>query len=129
MEAAHQEFEEVQSPFATEPKLFGKWSYNNLRILDQALENYIAVRTVKSRVFVPHTAGRYQLKPFRKASCPIIERVIGGIAFHGRNTGKKVKALRIIGDGMARSTRVSRRAMAARLRNRLAQRKREHGRD
>ena len=96
MEAAHQEFEEVQSPFATEPKLFGKWSYTNLRILDNALENYIAVRTIKSRVFVPHTAGRYQLKPFRKASCPIIERVIGGIAFHGRNTGKKVKSLRIM---------------------------------
>lgn len=54
------------------------------------------MQTTKSRVFVPHTAGRYQVKLFRKATAPIIERMIGGIAFHGRNTGKKVKCVRII---------------------------------
>ena len=47
-------------------------------------------------MFVPHTAGRYQTRPFKKAACPLIERVMGAIAFHGRNTGKKVKAMRII---------------------------------
>ena len=83
-------------PFATEPKLFGKWSYADLTVSDTCLENYISVFTTKSRVFVPHTAGRYQLRPFKKAACPIIERVMGSIAFHGRNTGKKVKAMRIM---------------------------------
>jgi hypothetical protein len=38
-----------------------------------ALEDYIAVKT-KSAVYVPHTAGRYQKKRFRKAQCPIVER-------------------------------------------------------
>jgi small subunit ribosomal protein S5e len=45
---------------------------------------------------VPHTAGRYQSKKFRKALCPIVERLVGSMQFHGRNTGKKVKAIRIV---------------------------------
>jgi small subunit ribosomal protein S5e len=45
---------------------------------------------------VPHTAGRYQAKKFRKALCPIVERLVGSLQFHGRNTGKKVKAIRIV---------------------------------
>merc|ERR1711976_997673 len=46
--------------------------------------------------FVPHTAGRYQLKRFRKVNMPIIERLMGSVAYHGRNTGKKLKAMRIV---------------------------------
>lgn len=63
---------------------------------DQTLDNYIAVKTTKSKVFVPHTAGRYQAKRFRKAQCPIVERLIGCLMFKGRNAGKKVKAVKII---------------------------------
>ena len=62
---------------------------------DPTLTNYIAIATPKSRVFLPHTAGRYQLKRFKKASCPITERVIGSLGFHGRNTGKKTKSVRV----------------------------------
>merc|ERR1712193_215042 len=50
----------------------------------------------KQKVFVPHTAGRYQTKRFRKAAMPLIERLMGSIAYHGRNTGKKLKAMRIV---------------------------------
>merc|ERR1719335_942154 len=82
--------------FATTPKLFGKWSYDDIKIVDKTLEIYFAIQTTKSKVFVPHTAGRYQLKRFWKASCPLIERVMGSIAYHGRNTGKKLKAMRIM---------------------------------
>ena len=60
------------------------------------MEIYIAVHTTKQRVFVPHTAGRYQTKSFRKAAMPLIERLMGSVAYHGRNTGKKLKAMRII---------------------------------
>ena len=84
-----------ENPFANEPKLFGKWSYNDLKV-DVTCDNYIDVRTTKSRVFLPHTAGRYQRMPFKKATCPLIERIIGALSFHGRNTGKKVKAMRIM---------------------------------
>ena len=47
-------------------------------------------------VYLPHTAGRYQVKSFRKAQCPIVERLVCSLMFHGRNTGKKLKAVRIV---------------------------------
>merc|ERR1712137_418216 len=84
------------SNFATKPLLFGKWNYEDLNISDKTLEIYISVHTSKQKVFVPHTAGRYQLKRFRKASMPLVERLMGTVAFHGRNTGKKLKAMRIV---------------------------------
>ena len=43
------------------------------QVNDISLEDYIAVKS-KNAVFVPHTAGRYQKKRFRKAQCPIVER-------------------------------------------------------
>lgn len=43
------------------------------QINDISLEDYIAVKP-KFAVYVPHTAGRYQKKRFRKAQCPIVER-------------------------------------------------------
>lgn len=43
-----------------------------LQVQDLALQDYIAVKSVP--VYVPHTAGRYQKKRFRKAQCPIVER-------------------------------------------------------
>jgi hypothetical protein len=45
-----------------------------LQVQDLALQDYIAVKTVP--VYVPHTAGRYQKKRFRKAQCPIVERYV-----------------------------------------------------
>ncbi len=50
----------------------------------------------KGKVFLPHTAGRYQTKKFKKTLMPLIERVMGALQFHGRNTGKKLKAMRIM---------------------------------
>jgi len=44
-----------------------------LQVSDIALEDYIAVKP-KFAVYVPHTAGRYQKRRFRKALCPIVER-------------------------------------------------------
>jgi small subunit ribosomal protein S5e len=88
--------QDKQQTFETTPKLFGKWAYDTLEITDQCFIDYIAVKSDKSNVFVPHTAGRYQQKTFRKATCPIVERLVGSLQFHGRNTGKKVKAIRIV---------------------------------
>jgi len=84
------------STFATTPTLFGRWSYEGITFPDTTLENYIAVKNQKAQVFVPHTAGRYQARRFRKALCPIVERLVGCLMFKGRNAGKKAKAIRII---------------------------------
>ena len=77
-------------------KLFGRWSYDELKVEDPSLQNYIAIESKRVQVYVPHTAGRYQVKKFRKAQCPIVERVLTTLMHHGRNAGKKVKAMRIM---------------------------------
>ena len=38
----------------------------------------------KAQVYLPHTAGRYQAKRFRKAQCPIVERLVNSMMMHGR---------------------------------------------
>jgi len=85
-----------ESNFAQKPALFGKWTYEDLKIKDTTLDIYVSVHTTKNRVYVPHTAGRYQVKRFRKAAMPLIERLMGSLMFKGRNTGKKLKAMRIV---------------------------------
>ena len=49
---------------------------------------------------MPHTAGRYQTKRFRKAQCPIVERLTNSLMMHGRNNGKKLLAVRIVRHAM-----------------------------
>merc|ERR1719498_1761176 len=81
--------------FATEVKLFGKWSFEDVEIRDISLEDYIAVKA-KYAQFLPHSAGRWQKKRFRKAYCPIVERLTTALMRHGRNNGKKLMAMRIV---------------------------------
>jgi len=45
---------------------------------------------------MPHSAGRYAVKRFRKAQCPIIERLTNSLMMNGRNNGKKLMAVRIV---------------------------------
>ncbi|EFX06569.1 40S ribosomal protein s5 [Grosmannia clavigera kw1407] len=74
-------------------KLFNKWSYDDVEIRDISLTDYIQIR---APVYLPHSAGRYAAKRFRKANCPIIERLTNSLMMHGRNNGKKLKAVRIV---------------------------------
>ncbi|GAB2295430.1 40S ribosomal protein S5-2 [Dionaea muscipula] len=81
-------------------KLFGKWSYEDVQVNDMALTDYIGVSALKHATYVPHTAGRYQAKRFRKALCPIVERLTNSLMMHGRNNGKKLMAVRIVKHAM-----------------------------
>ncbi|KAF8821475.1 ribosomal protein RPS5 [Cardiosporidium cionae] len=76
-------------------KLFGKWSYEDVNVSDLSLVDYISVKG-KACVFTPHTAARYQKKRFRKALCPIVERLVNALMMKGRNNGKKLMAIRIV---------------------------------
>merc|ERR1711870_22631 len=58
--------------------------------VDLSLEDYVAVKT-KSAQFVPHTAGRFQAKRFRKAQCPIVERLVNSIMMHRRDAERNVR--------------------------------------
>jgi small subunit ribosomal protein S5e len=80
---------------ATSIKLFGKWSLEDVEISDISLVDFIAVKD-KNATYVPHTAGRYQRKKFRKAACPIVERLATALMRCGRNNGKKLMAVRIV---------------------------------
>ncbi|NXN33198.1 RS5 protein, partial [Nycticryphes semicollaris] len=66
-------------------KLFGKWSTDDVQINDISLQ-----------VYLPHSAGRYAAKRFRKAQCPIVERLTNSMMMHGRNNGKKLMTVRIV---------------------------------
>mmetsp|Transcript_21795 Transcript_21795/g.15629 ORF Transcript_21795/g.15629 Transcript_21795/m.15629 type:complete len:196 (+) Transcript_21795:8-595(+) len=80
---------------ASEIKLFGKWSLDEVEISDISLVDFIAVKG-KHANYTNHTAGRYQRKSFRKAQCPIVERLACSLMRHGRNSGKKTMACRIV---------------------------------
>lgn len=83
--------------FAVEPKMFGKWSYEGIQSPDHSLSNYLQVKPVRQQVYVPYTAGRYQQRRFKKASCPIVERLVCMVMTSGsRNNGKKQMAVRIV---------------------------------
>lgn len=56
-------------------------------------QDYIQVR---APVYLPHTAGRYSAKQFRKSAMPIVERVVCSLMMNGRNNGKKQMAVRIV---------------------------------
>jgi small subunit ribosomal protein S5e len=58
-------------------------------------QDYIACKGDHA-TYLPHTAGRYAKKRFRKASCPIVERLVCCLMRKGRNTGKKLMAVRIV---------------------------------
>merc|ERR1711990_512663 len=54
---------------------FGKWDCDDVQVPDMSLQDYIAAKD-KFAKFLPHSAGRYAAKRFRKAQCPIVERLV-----------------------------------------------------
>ncbi|CAF2123066.1 unnamed protein product [Brassica napus] len=91
---------EIQQQLTNEVKLFNRWSFDDVSVTDISLVDYIGVQPAKHATFVPHTAGRYSVKRFRKAQCPIVERLTNSLMMHGRNNGKKLMAVRIIKHAM-----------------------------
>lgn len=75
-------------------KLFNRWTTDDVTCSDIALVDYVAVKDKST--YLPHTAGRYNVKRFRKAQCPIVERLANSLMMHGRNNGKKYMAVRIV---------------------------------
>jgi small subunit ribosomal protein S7 len=86
-----------------EIKLFNKWPFEDIKVADITLENYINLKPI----IVPHSAGKHEHKRFWKSSkVSIIERfnnrllspgfISGKIRGHksSYNSGKKVKLLR-----------------------------------
>jgi small subunit ribosomal protein S5e len=82
---------------ASEIKLFNKWSFDDVTVSDISLHDYIATKQkFRYYQYIPHTAGRFNVKRFRKAQTPIVERLTNSLMMHGRNNGKKLMAMRIV---------------------------------
>mmetsp|Transcript_25244 Transcript_25244/g.27993 ORF Transcript_25244/g.27993 Transcript_25244/m.27993 type:complete len:201 (+) Transcript_25244:38-640(+) len=85
----------VGEDYATQIKLWNKWSLSDVEVTDNSLMDHMRVNG-RFAVFVPHTAGRYQVKRFRKTQCPLVERLVCSMMAHGRNNGKKLLAVNIV---------------------------------
>jgi small subunit ribosomal protein S5e len=81
---------------ATAPKLFGKWSFDDVKVGDLSLVDHIST----TPAFVPHSGGRWQKRKFRKAKMPIAERIANGLMFKGRGNGRKLQACRLVRQAM-----------------------------
>merc|ERR1712100_981300 len=85
----------IMSGSATEIKLFNKWTFDDVSVSEIPLTDYIAANP-ENACFLPHSAGRWQKKRFKKAQCPIVERLTNSLMMYGRNNGKKLMAVRIV---------------------------------
>lgn len=96
VEAMHEDIA-VQNPPSelADIKLFGRWSYEDVHVSDMSLVDCVAVKEKYAR-FLPHSAGRYAAKRFRKAQCPIVERLTNSLMMKGHNNGKKVMSMRVV---------------------------------
>jgi small subunit ribosomal protein S5e len=96
--AAVQTLPKEVSRLGQEVKLFGKWDtqefvpsllpylgpkrltaphHFSVEVKDISLTDYIQIRHA---VYLPHTAGRYAKKQFKKAQMPIVERLVDRLA-------------------------------------------------
>jgi small subunit ribosomal protein S7 len=87
----------------SEVKLFEKWSWEGIKVVDPGLQRYISVNPV----IVPKTGARYTGNRFHKSSISIVERLINKIMVSGHrakkhiitsghHTGKAQKAMTIV---------------------------------
>ena len=75
-----------------EIKLFGKWSFEGIEIIDPGLQQYISVKPV----YVPHSMGRHEHGKFHKAKVNIVERLINNLMRPGSSAGKKTRAINLV---------------------------------
>jgi len=73
-------------------KLFGKWSFEGIEVMDPGLKRYISL----SPVYVPHSMGRHEHGRFRKAEVNIVERLVNNLMRPGRSAGKKSRTINLV---------------------------------
>lgn len=59
-------------------RLFNKWSYDDVEVKDISLTDYIQIR---NPVYLPHTAGRFSTKRFRKAQVIVNQFCLIGLFY------------------------------------------------
>jgi len=77
---------------AEEIKLFGKWSFQNIQVVDIGLKKYVSLKPV----YMPHSMGRHEHHRFHKAEVNIVERFINNLMRPGKNAGKKARTINVV---------------------------------
>jgi small subunit ribosomal protein S7 len=75
-----------------EIKLFQKWSFKDVKVVDVGLQRYLNLTPMTT----PHSMGRHEHQRFRKANVNIVERVANGLMRPGKNAGKKAKVSNVV---------------------------------
>jgi small subunit ribosomal protein S7 len=75
-----------------EIKLFQKWSFKDIAVVDIGLQRYLNL----TPMVAPHSMGRHEHQRFSKSKVNIVERLINGLMRSGKNAGKKAKATNIV---------------------------------
>ena len=75
-----------------EIKLFQKWSFKEVKVVDVGLQRYLNLTPMTT----PHSMGRHEHQRFRKANVNVIERLANGLMRPGKNAGKKAKVSNVV---------------------------------
>lgn len=73
-------------------KIFDKWDISEVEIQDIGVERHISLKPVS----MLHSGGRHAKQQFEQAKVCVVERLINKLMRTGRNTGKKLKAYKIV---------------------------------
>ena len=73
-------------------KLFERWDFDGIEVKDPGLQKYISL----GPIYFPYSGGRHEHQRFEKSKINIVERLTNNLMRHGRNCGKKAKAISII---------------------------------
>jgi len=73
-------------------KVFDKWDINEVTIVDVGVERH----TSRQSVSALHSGGRHAKQQFEQAKVCVVERLINKLMMTERNTGKKLKAYKIV---------------------------------
>jgi len=72
--------------------LFGKWSFEGIKVEDPGLKRYISLKPI----LVPHSMGRHEHHRFQKSELNIVERFVNQLMRPGKNAGKKARAIKFV---------------------------------
>ena len=84
--------------------LFGKWDPAEVEVTDLSIKGYMNL-TPKA---VMYSGGRHAKQQFKKSEQHVVERLVNKLMRKEKNTGKKIKAYRIVEDSfdiVARKTK------------------------
>jgi len=73
-------------------KVFDKWDINEVTIVDVGVERHTSLQSVSAL----HSGGRHAKQQFEQAKVCVVERLINKLMMTERNTGKKLKAYKIV---------------------------------